>query len=113
MSKRKAESDSKREFNEQWENEFLFIAGPSGKPLCIVCENTFSHNRRHDLNRHYKTQHQTEIEGKLKLVLGSELRKEYVIKKKEEIKRRQNIFVKSLIKVSNVYLVFILNQYIM
>lgn len=94
MSKRKAESDSKREFNEQWENEFLFIAGPSGKPLCIVCENTFSHNRRHDLNRHYKTQHQTEIEGKLKLVLGSELRKEYVIKKKEEIKRRQNIFVK-------------------
>lgn len=27
-------------------------------------------------------------------MLGSELRKEYVIKKKDEIKRRQNIFVK-------------------
>lgn len=94
MSKRKVESDSKREFNEQWENELLFIAGPSGKPLCIVCENTLSQNRRHDLNRHYKTQHQTEIEGKLKLVLGSELRKEYVTKKKEEIRRRQNVFTK-------------------
>ena len=33
MSKRKAESDSKREFNDQWENELLFIAGPSGKPV--------------------------------------------------------------------------------
>ncbi|KAG7162491.1 Zinc finger BED domain-containing protein 5-like 10, partial [Homarus americanus] len=38
--------------------------------------------------------HQTEIEGKLKLVLGSELRKEYVTKKKEEFRRRQNVFVK-------------------
>lgn len=94
MSKRKAESDSKREFNDQWENELLFIAGPSGKPLCIVCENTLSQNRKHDLKRHYTTQHQTEIEGKLKLVLGSELRKEYVTKKKEEIRKRQNVFRK-------------------
>ena len=30
----------------------------------------------------------------MKLVLGSELRKEYVIKKKEEIRKRQNIFAK-------------------
>jgi len=76
MNKRKAETDNKREFNQQWENELLFIAGLSRKPLCIVCEKTLSQNRRHDLKRHYKIQHQTEIEGKLKLVLGSELRKE-------------------------------------
>jgi len=38
MNKRKVETDNKREFNEQWENELLFIAGPSRKPLCIVCE---------------------------------------------------------------------------
>ena len=36
----------------------------------------------------------TEIEGKLKLVLGSELQKEYVAKKNEEIRRRQNVFTK-------------------
>ena len=48
-------------------------------------KNTFLQNRRHDLNRHYKTKDHAEIEGKLKLVLGSELRKEYVTKKKEEI----------------------------
>ena len=43
MSKRKAESDCKREFNEEWENDFLFIANPAGKPLCIVCETTLSY----------------------------------------------------------------------
>ena len=80
-----------REFNVQWENELIFIAGPSGKPLCIVGENSFSHNKRNDLNRHYETQHQTEIEVKLKLVYGSDLRKIYETKKKEEIRRRQNV----------------------
>ena len=73
MSKRKAENNSKREFNDQLENELLFIATPSGKPLSIVCENTFSHYRSHDLNRHHKTQYQSEIEGELKLMPGSEL----------------------------------------
>ena len=84
MCERKAENDSKREYNEQWENELLFIARPSGKPLCIVCESTFSLNRRHDLSRHYRTQHQTKMGRKLKLVVGSELRKAYVIKKNED-----------------------------
>ena len=94
MSKRKAENDSKREFNKQWENDLLFIAGSSGKPLCIVCANTFSQNRRHDLSRHCKIQHQTEIEGNLMLVLGSEFRKEYATKKNEEIRRSRNVFTK-------------------
>ena len=92
MSKRKAESDCKREFNEEWKNDFLFIANPAGKPLCIVCETTLSYNKKHDLNRRYKTQHQTTIEDEKKLRPGSELRKEYVTKKKEEIRRRQKIF---------------------
>jgi len=41
MIKRKAENNLQLAFNEQWENEFLLIAAPSGKPLCIVCENPF------------------------------------------------------------------------
>ena len=52
MIKRSAEGDSKCEFNEQWETELLFIASSSGKLICIVCENTLSHNRTHNLNRH-------------------------------------------------------------
>ena len=72
----------------------LFIAGLSGKAQCIVYENTFSQSRRHYLDRNYKTQHQTVIEGKLMRVIGSELRKEYVTKKKIEIKRTQNVFTK-------------------
>ncbi|XP_076311275.1 SCAN domain-containing protein 3-like [Tachypleus tridentatus] len=93
MSKRKAESDNKRQFNELWENEFLFIASPSGKPMCIVCESTLSDNRRHDLSRHYK-KHQVEVKEKQKLMPGSELHKEYVVKKKENMKKRRNLFVK-------------------
>ena len=56
MGKRKAESYCKREFNEEWENDFLFIANPAGKPLCIVCKTILSYNKKHDLIRHYKTQ---------------------------------------------------------
>ncbi len=87
MSKRRAETETKRQFNEQWEDEFLFIRGQSGKPLCLVCESILSDNRRHDLNRHHKN-HQAEIEGKLKLLIGSKLRKEYLFKKRGEIKRQ-------------------------
>ena len=62
---------------------------------CALCvSNTFSQNKRHDLNRHSKIQHQTEIEGNLMLVLGSELRNEYVNKKREVIRRRQNLLTK-------------------
>ena len=61
MSKRKAGSDSKRQFNKVWENEFLFIASPSGKPMCIVCESTLSDYRSYDLRRHCR-KYQAEIE---------------------------------------------------
>ena len=43
MSKRKAGGSHRADtshFNELWENELLFIANPSGKPMCIVCETT-------------------------------------------------------------------------
>ena len=93
MSKRKAASESKRQFNELWENEFLFIASPSGKPMCIVCESTLSDYRSCDLSRHFK-KHQAEIEEKQKLVPRSELRKDYVANKKEIITKRQNLYVK-------------------
>ena len=95
MSKRKAGESHRAhtcQFNEMWENELLFIANPSEKPMCIVCETTFSDNRRNDLSRHYK-KHQDEIEGKLKLLPCSDLRKKYVAKKKEDFKKRQNLFV--------------------
>ncbi|XP_068229613.1 SCAN domain-containing protein 3-like [Palaemon carinicauda] len=61
--------------------------------MCIVCESTLSDNRRHDLGRHYK-KHQVETEEKQKLVPGSVLRKEYVVKKKEDMTKRLNLLVK-------------------
>ena len=81
MNKRKAEGDSKRQFNELRKHQFLFIASPSGEPMCIVFESTLSDNTRHDFSGHYK-KHQVKIEEKRKLVAGSELQKTYVAKKK-------------------------------
>ena len=49
--------------------------------MCIVFESTLSDNTRHDFSGHNK-KHQVEIEEKLKLVPGSELRKKFVVKKK-------------------------------
>ena len=60
--------------------------------MCVVCKSTLSDYRNYDLNRHYK-KHQAEIEEKQKLVLGSELRKDYVVKKKKTTTKRQNLFV--------------------
>lgn len=80
MNKISIERDSRRVFNEHCENVLLFIENSPGKPICIVCESTFSHSRRH--NRHYTTQHHTYIEEKMKFVPVFEL-----TKKKEEIRR--------------------------
>ena len=101
MSKRKTGGSHRADtgqFNEMWENILLFIANLSGKPMCIVCETTFSDNRRNDLSRHFK-KHQAEIKGKEKLLPSSDLRKEYVAKKKEDFKKRQNLFAPKVVKV--------------
>lgn len=75
-------------------NEFWFITSPSGRLLCSICENIFSNNRRYDLNRHDKTQHETEIVGKLKLVFGFDLQKEYMMRKRKESKGDKIYFFK-------------------
>ena len=93
MGKSKAGSKSKLQFNEIWENEFLFIATPSGKPLCIVSESNLSDYRSYDLSRHDE-KHRAEVEEKHKLEPDSKLRKENVVKKKEDITNRQNLFIK-------------------
>ena len=38
MNKRKAEKDSKRQFNKLRKNEFLLTASHSEKPMCIAFE---------------------------------------------------------------------------
>ena len=43
MRKRKAETVSKCEFNDHWENKLLFIASRLGKPRCAFCVKTLFH----------------------------------------------------------------------
>ena len=54
--------------------------------MCIVFESTLTDNAGHDLSRHHK-KHHVEIEYKHKLVPGSELRINYVVKKKSGYKK--------------------------
>ena len=60
MNERKAEGLSKRLFNELRKNEFLFIASPSGNPMCIFY-GTLPDNTSHDFSGHFK-KHQVKIE---------------------------------------------------
>ncbi|KAJ8880689.1 hypothetical protein PR048_017159 [Dryococelus australis] len=45
-----------RQFNERWENEFLF-ADFGGKPQCIVCAHVMSLMKEDNIRRHYETTH--------------------------------------------------------
>ena len=90
MNNRKAKSYSNRLFNEVLENEFLFLASPAEKLMCIVCESSLSYRRRHDPSRNHM-KHQVDRRTK---IIVTELQKEYVVKRKEDVKKRQNLFVK-------------------
>ena len=50
--------------------------------MCVVFGSTLSDSTRHDFGGHYE-KHQDEIEGI-----------QYAVKKKEDVKKRQNLFVK-------------------
>lgn len=54
--------------------------------MCTVCETSLSYISRHD---------QTEIEEKLTLLLGSELRRVYLVFFLKDEMKRKNTFVKS------------------
>lgn len=70
---------------------FLFIAGNSRNLLCIACEN--SQIIEDVILIDAIKRKQNEIEEKLKLVVGSDLRKEYMIKTKKLINKKKTIYI--------------------
>lgn len=65
---------------------------------CVLFVKTLSRIIEDMILIHYK-KHQAEVEEKLKLVLGSELRKEYVIKKRMKFKGDKIYLLKEVVKV--------------
>lgn len=45
-----------RKFNFQWENDY-FVTEHKGKTICLVCRLEFSDNRKHNIERHFTSQH--------------------------------------------------------
>lgn len=58
--KRKVRSiqDEHRKFQEKWTDEFLFVLHGTN-PLCLICKQTSACFKRSNLERHFKTAHQT------------------------------------------------------
>jgi hypothetical protein len=48
-------------FNEDCEDEFLFVRGPTGEPKSVVCEILSSDNEWFDCNRHCVQQYKNEL----------------------------------------------------
>ena len=59
--KRKLEEE-KREFQENWENDFFHV-NDGGKPTCIICHKQCSAVKTYNVKRHYETMHKAEFEG--------------------------------------------------
>lgn len=90
MIKRGAESDCRHGFNEQGENELLFMIDSPGKSFCIISESNF--HIIEDMIFMSAIKHSIRLTW-MKFALRSELRKEYMTKEMKEI-IRQNIFIK-------------------
>lgn len=75
-------------FNDDWEEEFLFIM-IKDKCMCLICRTSIALAKRGNLERHYKTMHtKYEIDFPLK----SELRKRKVQDLKNDLKAQQAMF---------------------
>ena len=95
--KRKAENDSKSEFDEQWEMSSYLVQVRQGN-RCASCVKTLFHVTEDMILTDTIKQHQTEIEGKQKLILGSELGKEYFTKKRKKPESKMYL-LKEVVKV--------------
>ena len=56
---KKIKVQDNRQFNEDWKLQYFFTFSPgvNAIPLCLICYKTIACIRKHDLQRHYLTNH--------------------------------------------------------
>ena len=100
--KRKQEGDSNiPQFKEEWEAQYVFTLGKGGKPSCLICGETVSQCKKYNLERHHKTNHS---EFSSKYPPYSQLRKDFIAKKKLALEGQQSIFKKKSDEVKSAVL---------
>lgn len=79
-SKRKYEEDiAIRDFNNAWEEQFLFTNQNTSKPVCLICGACVAVPKKFNLERHFTQRH---ADFNLKCPVGSKLRTDLIIKRR-------------------------------
>ncbi|KAJ8895225.1 hypothetical protein PR048_000550 [Dryococelus australis] len=86
--KRKVEFEN-RQFNERWENKFLFMDF-GGKPQCNVCTQVMSVMKEYNILHHYEITHRVKYGS----VIG-EVHKHLISELKSKMHRRRTTFFKA------------------
>ena len=55
--KQRKTEDENREFRVDWTENFAFIRNLNGHPTCLICKEKFAHNKKSNLERHFKRKH--------------------------------------------------------
>lgn len=94
-SKKRKLGDENRKFNERWERDYFFTFQNS-KLMCLICKETISAIKEHNVKRHFETKH---IEYKN---FSEEVRNFKLNTLKSQLKAQQTMFSSALQKPSSI-----------
>lgn len=80
-----------RDFQEEWKEKYLFVSGPSGKPVCLMCGFSVSVVKKYNVERHYTSNHADIAE---QYPIGSDLRSSLISRKEKSLTGQQSVFVR-------------------
>eukprot|EP00079_Xenopus_tropicalis_P019879 XP_012810096.1 PREDICTED: general transcription factor II-I repeat domain-containing protein 2-like [Xenopus tropicalis] len=92
MSRKRKVDGEGRQFNDKWENEYMFVLR-EGKPVCILCYETVSVMKEYNIRRHFDTKHNVKY-GKYTLEEKHKIVKEL----KGKLQSQQQMFTKASAK---------------
>ena len=70
----------------------MFVPGHNDKPICLICGFCASVMKKYNLEQHYITTHSDII---AQYPAGSELRKNFIVKKESSLTSQQSFFTKA------------------
>lgn len=89
-SRKRSIESAHRLFKEKWEINYFFIQ-ENGKIFCLICRQTISMCKEHNLKRHYESNHSAHYEN----IVGK-MREEKLLELKAVLRKQQNIFTEPI-----------------
>ena len=93
-SSRQKSYEETRLFMPQWTEEYFFVLNASNKPVCLLCQETLSCNKKSNIKRHFDAKHSNSINEKYPP--KSDSRNNYIQQLQNKINRQQSMLKKSL-----------------